>query len=309
MLDHIFSGRKVDPKMDNAKVCREYTVNLDTERSTVMQSVGRYIIYVILGLFAAIQIFPLIWLLLFSLKDNLDIFSGNVLGLPKRFIWQNYSQALFSGKVGLYFINSVIVTITTITVSGLLSAMASYGITRMKWKLSKTALTVFLLGMMVPIHAALLPLFIILRDCKLLNTYWALIIPYVAFAMPMAILIITSFLQSVPRELEEAACLDGCNIYQIFYKIILPLIKPALATVSIFTYLSAWNELMFAVTFISKQEIRTLTVGIYSFVGQNNTEWGPIGAGLMIATLPTLLAYTLLSQQVQKSLISGAVKG
>jgi raffinose/stachyose/melibiose transport system permease protein len=191
--------------MSDPKVCRALAVSLDMRHPAALKRTGRYIIHVMLALFAAIQIFPLIWLLLFSLKENLDIFSGNVVGLPQRFIWQNYSQALFSGKVGLYFMNSVMVTTITIIGSGLLSAMAAYGISRMKWKLSKAALTVFLLGMMVPIHAALLPLFIILRDCKLLNTYWALIIPYVAFAMPMAILILTSFLQSVPRELEEAA--------------------------------------------------------------------------------------------------------
>ena len=268
-----------------------------------------YLVTFILVLFTIIQLYPLIWLLLFSLKDNIEIFGGNVIGLPHRFLWQNYNQALFSGKVGLYFLNSCIVTGATIIISGLLSAMASYAIARMKWKLSKIALTVFLLGLMLPIHAALLPLFIILRDTHLLNTYWALIIPYVAFAMPMAIFVFTGFLQMVPRELEESACLDGCNIYQIFFKIVLPLIKPAVATVSIFTYLSAWNELMFAVTFISKQEFRTLTVGIMSLAGQYTTEWGPIGAGLVVATLPTIVVYSLMSDQVQKSLTTGALKG
>ncbi len=268
-----------------------------------------YLVTFILVLFTIIQLYPLVWLLLFSLKDNIEIFGGNVIGLPHRFLWQNYNQALFSGKVGLYFLNSCIVTGATIIISGLLSAMASYAIARMKWKLSKVTLTVFLLGLMLPIHAALLPLFIILRDTHLLNTYWALIIPYVAFAMPMAIFVFTGFLQMVPRELEESACLDGCNIYQIFFKIVLPLIKPAVATVSIFTYLSAWNELMFAVTFISKQEFRTLTVGIMSLAGQYTTEWGPIGAGLVVATLPTIVVYSLMSDQVQKSLTTGALKG
>ncbi|TCL71569.1 raffinose/stachyose/melibiose transport system permease protein [Hydrogenispora ethanolica] len=268
-----------------------------------------YVLGFFLGLFTIIQLYPLIWLVLFSFKDNMEIFGGNVLGLPHRLLWQNYNQALFSGKVGLYFVNSCLVTGATILISGLLSAMASYAITRMKWKLSKITLTIFLLGLMLPIHAALLPLFVILRNMHLLNTYWALIIPYVAFAMPMAIFIFSGFLQLIPRELEESACLDGCNIYQIFFKIVFPLIKPAVATVSIFTYLSAWNELMFAVTFISKQEFRTLTVGIMSLAGQYTTEWGPIGAGLVVATLPTILVYSLMSDQVQKSLTAGALKG
>ncbi len=271
--------------------------------------IGRYILSIILALFGFIQLYPLIWLVLFSLKDNSEIFGGNIVGLPEKFLWQNYSSALFNGNVMHYFLNSVIVTFSTIAISGLLACMASYAIARMKWKLSKAVLIFFLLGLMIPIHAALLPLFLILRDLKLLNSYWALIIPYVAFALPMAIFILTGFFQTIPKEMEESACIDGCSIYRTFYAIILPLVKPAIATVSIFTYLSAWNELMFAITFISKQQFRTLTVGIMSLVGQYTTEWGPIGAGLVVSTLPTIIIYVLMSDQVQKSLTAGAVKG
>lgn len=270
---------------------------------------GRGFLQLILALFAAVQIFPLIWLVFFSLKDNQEIFGGNVLGPPQRFLWENYLQALFQGNVGLYFINSVIVTFSTIILSGLLAAMASYGMTRMKWRLSKAVLIIFLLGLMIPIHAALLPLFIILRNLRLLNSYFSLILPYVAFALPMAIFVLAGFLQTIPRELEESACLDGCNIYQIFAVIILPLLKPAIATVSIFTYLSSWNELMFAVVFINHEKYKTLTVGIMSMVGRFTTQWGPIGAGLVIGALPTIMIYTLMSRQVQNSLTTGALKG
>lgn len=269
----------------------------------------KYVVLVLLGIWAVLQIYPLFWLLLFSFKNNIEIFGGNVLGFPKVWQFSNYTTALTSGNVGVYFINSVIVTAATILVSSVLIATTSYAIVRMKWKLSKITLTIFLLGMMIPIHAALLPLFVILKNFHILDTYLALIIPYVAFALPMGIFILTGFLYSIPRELEEAACIDGCNIYQIFYKIIVPLIKPGLATVAIFTYLSTWNELMFANTFINSESMKTLTVGILSLSGQYTTEWGPIGAGLMIATIPTLIIYVLLSDQVQKSLVVGAVKG
>ena len=167
----------------------------------------------------------------------------------------------------------------------------------------------FLMGLMVPIHAALLPDFIFLRQTRLINTYWALILPYVAFAIPTSIIILSSFMQSIPRDIEEAACIDGCNIYRIFISIISPLMKPAIATISIFTFLSAWNELMFAIIFINKQQLKTITVGIMSMAGQYTTDWGPIGAGLVVATIPTLLIYVMLSAQVQNSLITGAVKG
>ncbi|HYH01505.1 MAG TPA: carbohydrate ABC transporter permease [Bacillota bacterium] len=266
-------------------------------------------IQLMLVLFAAVQVFPLIWLAFFSLKDNHEIFGGNVLGLPHRFLWNNYAQAIIQGNVGLYFFNSCIVTFSTIIISGIFATMASYAITRMQWKFSKLVLTVFLLGLMIPIHSTLLPLFIILRKMHLLNSYLALIIPYVAFALPMAIFIFSGFLHTIPRDLEEAACLDGCGIYRIFFWVILPLLKPAIATVSIFTYLASWNELMFAVVFVNNEQYKTLTVGIMSMVGRFVTEWGPIGAGLVIGTLPTVLIYALMSRQVQNSLTTGALKG
>ncbi len=267
------------------------------------------IINIVIMVIALVQMYPLVWLLLFSLKDNSEIFGENIVGLPRRFLWQNYADALSQGNVGRYLINSIIVTGITILLSGVLGVSASYAIARMKWKLRKPVLVVFLMGMMVPLHAALLPLFLILKNLKLYNTYWALIVPYTAFALSMGIFVFVGFLQSLPKELEESALIDGCSIYRAFVSIILPLIKPAIATVSIFTYLSAWNELMFAIQFISKQEYKTLTVGIMAMVGQYSTNWGPIGAGLVIATAPTLVIYILMSKQVQKSFITGAVKG
>jgi len=256
-----------------------------------------------------IQLYPLIWLVLVSFKDNMEIFGGNVLGLPKVWRISNYASALTSGNIGRYFINSVIVTGATIIISSILIATSSYAITRMKWKYSKVTLIIFLLGMMVPIHSTLLPLFLILTKLHILNTYMALIIPYVAFALPMGIFVMTSFLEGIPKELEEAACVDGCNIYQIFFKVVLPLLRPSLATVAIFTYLSSWNELMFANTFLNDPKFATLPVGIMSMAGQHATEWGPILAGLVLATLPSILIYIQLSNQVQKSLMTGAVKG
>lgn len=271
--------------------------------------IGKIIVQICLVIFAFIQLYPLIWLVFFSLKGNGEIFGGNIAGLPQNWKFENYVNAFEQAKVLDYFGNSVLVTFITILLVIVLSSMSAYAIVRMEWKGRDIAMKVILLGMMVPIHAALLPLFMVLKSVRLLNTYWALIIPYVAFGLPMGIYIISSFLESLPRELEEAAAIDGCGIYRIFGEIMLPLVKPALATVSIFTYLSAWNELMFAVTFVSKREFKTITVGIMSMIGTFTTKWGEIGAGLVIATIPTILIYVLLSEQVQKSLVAGAVKG
>jgi raffinose/stachyose/melibiose transport system permease protein len=162
---------------------------------------------------------------------------------------------------------------------------------------------------MIPQHSALLPLFVILRNLKLLNTYFALILPYVAFALSIAILVLTGFMESVPKELEEAAYIDGCSVYRVFFSIVVPLLAPALATVGILTYLSAYNEMMFAVTYISTERLKTLTVGILGFQGRYTTNWGTIGASLVVAVIPTIVIYMLLSNQVQKGLTAGALKG
>ena len=273
------------------------------------KGIGKKIIFIFLCSFTLIQLYPLVWLILFSFKDNNEIFSQNIIGLPRVWRVSNYVEALTNGNVAVYFLNSLLVTTVTILVSSILLSACGYAIVRMKWKLSKLTLSYLLLGMMVPIHATLLPMFIVLRDIKLIDTYFALIIPYIAFALPMGIFILTSFLANIPKEMEEAACIDGCSIYGIFFRIVLPLIKSAIATIAIFTYLSSWNELMFASTFLNSDNLKTLPVGIMSLSGQYTTKWGPIGAGLVIATAPTIMIYILLSDQVQKSLVMGAVKG
>jgi raffinose/stachyose/melibiose transport system permease protein len=266
-----------------------------------------WFLQVILIMVAVVQLFPLIWLLLFSLKSNAELFGDNILGLPMKWLWTNYTTVLKSSNISRYFINSVIVTVVTIIITNVLSAMVSYAITRLKWKLSNAVYILFLTGMMIPIHAALLPLFIILKP--VLNTYLALIIPYVGFALPLSVLILTGFMGTIPREIEEAAFLDGAGIGRIFTYIIVPLMKPAIATISVLTYLSSWNELMFAITFVNKEIYKTLTFGIMSMVGRYTTNWGLIGAGLVIATIPSIVIYMLMSEQIQGSLSSGALKG
>lgn len=270
--------------------------------------VSSVIIYIFLGIVTVIQVYPLIWLFFFSFKNNNEIYSGNAMGLPKVWRLSNYFTVLTSGNVAVYLMNSIIVTGLTIIVSTVLITTTAYSIARMHWKMKNTFLNYILLGLMVPIHATLLPLFIVLRSFNMLDTYLSLILPYVVFALPMGVFIMVIFMKNIPKELEESACLDGCSIYKMFFSITLPLVRPAIATVAIFTFLSSWNELMFANTFISSENLKTLTVGIMSLSGQQGTAWGPIGAGLVIATVPSLIIYLIFSKQLQQSVIDGAIK-
>ena len=271
--------------------------------------VGTIIKYIALIAVAVIQIFPLYWLITFSLKSNVEIFGDNVIGLPQHWRFENYAEALTKSSLIRYFFNSVFYSAVTVLVAGLLSSRAAYAIVRMYWQKRNTVFTIFSVGIMIPAQAALLPLFQLLDKIGLKGGYLGLLIPYIAGAIPMSVMILTGFYKGIPKEIEEAACIDGCGLWRCFFSIITPIVKPALATASIFTFLGTWNELMLANTFVDKDVYRTLPVGIMSFAGQYSTDWGLIGAGMVIATLPTILIYFLLSNQVPDSLVAGAVKG
>ena len=272
-------------------------------------SLNKTLVYIILILWAIISIFPVYWMLTFSLKTNAEIFGENVAGLPRNWVWQNYVKAFHTGNMPRYFLNSLIVAIATIFITLTASVMATYAITRLRWKGRKRMNSFFMLGLTIPIHASIVPLYTTLAKIKLLDTLWALIIPYSAFSLAMGILVCTGFMGDIPYDLDEAAMLDGCGTWGTFFRIIVPLMRPAVATVGIYTFLQCWNELMFANIFISKTALKTLPVGVQALSGQYTTEWGPIGAALVLATFPTLLLYIFLSKKIQDSFVAGAVKG
>lgn len=265
------------------------------------------VVFAVLALVAMIQLFPLYWMFSLSLKNNNEIYGDNLIGLPHSWEWGNFLKAVRKGNIGQYFFNSVVVTGLTIFFTLLLSVMVTYAIVRLKWKLSKLVYLLFIVGLMLSVQAVLLPLYVMMRP--ILNSRWALVIPYVAFAMPTAVVLITGALKDLPKEIEEAAFIDGASIYRIFFELILPLLAPILSSVGILTYLNSWNELMLAVTMVSGEKYKTITVGINDLIGKYSTDWGIMGAALSIATLPTVLLFIFLSKNIQKSLTLGAVKG
>ena len=269
----------------------------------------RIIMYIGLILWLVINLFPVYWMFTFSLKSNAEIFGENVAGLPREWLWSNYTAAIRTGNMPRYFLNSIIVAVATIAITLVVALMGTFALTRLIWKQRKNLNKFFMLGLTIPIHASIVPVYVTLSRLHLLNTYWALIIPYSAFSLSMAILVCPGFMNEIPRELAESACIDGCGVWGIFFRIIVPLMRPAVATVGIYTFLQCWNELMFANIFISKSALRTLPVGVQALSGQYTTEWGPIGAALVLATFPTLFVYILLSKRIQESFIAGAIKG
>ncbi|MCQ2520633.1 MAG: carbohydrate ABC transporter permease [Lachnospiraceae bacterium] len=271
--------------------------------------VVRVLIYIGLIFWLFINLFPIYWMFTFSLKNNEEIFGENIIGLPKHWLWSNYAKAMGSGDMFNYFKNSIIVAVATIIITTIAALMATYAITRLSWKGSKLTNSFFMLGLTIPMHAAIIPIYIQLSRMHLLDSYIALIVPYSAFSLAMAILICTGFMVDIPKDLDEAAHIDGCGVWGIFFRIIVPLMRPALSTIGIYTFLQCWNELMFASIFNSKSTYKTLPSGIQELSGRYTTEWGPIGAALAVATFPTLIVYIFLSRKIQESFIAGAVKG
>ena len=264
---------------------------------------------IFLIIWALINIFPIYFMFTFSLKSNDEIFGSNIIGLPKNWLWSNFATAMNTGNMGLYFFNSLLVTTFAIGISMMAAMMACYAITRIRWKFSGLANAFFMLGLTIPIQASIVPVYVVLSKLHWLNKYSTLIVPYSAFALSMSILICTGFMVEIPYALDEAARIDGCSLTGTFFRIILPLMKPAVSTVGVYSYLQCWNEFMFANVFISDSQHRTLPVGIKALSGAYTTDWGPIGAALCIATFPTLIFYLFLSGKIQESFIAGAVKG
>ena len=270
--------------------------------------ISKAIIYAFLVLTAIIYIVPLIWVFLVSFKTNSEIFT-NPFGLPESFYLDNFTFALTAGKLGVATLNSAIVCITTLILSMIIGSMAAFAISRLRWKLSKVCLTYFLIGMMIPIHCVLIPLFTRFAKIGLSNNLLGLIIPYVTFSLPVTIYIMTGFFENLPNELIEAACIDGASIYQIFSKVMLPLSKTGLFVTGLMTFVANWNELLMAMVFISDEAKKTLPVSLSKFVGPYNTNYSQMFAAIIIAIIPTIIVYCAFSNQIVEGLTAGSVKG
>ncbi|WP_456274669.1 carbohydrate ABC transporter permease [Bacillus sp. AK031] len=271
--------------------------------------IGFGILYLILGIIAIVQIYPLVWLFMFSLKTNQEVFGMSPFALPQDPQWGNYVKAWTTGNIDTYFFNSVIYTVVAVILTVILASFVTFAITRMHWKLSGVVLALFMAGYMIPLHSTLIPLFNIFKSVNLIDNPISIIISYVAFNLPITIMILTGFYKSLPREIEEAAVMDGCSIHRIFFQITLPMTVPVLSTTVIINMIYNWNEFVFVQTFLSSDKWKTITVGVNNFVGQYLTDWGAIGATLMISIIPVLIAYFILSDRIVEGIAAGSVKG
>lgn len=267
------------------------------------------VLWLVLIVVAVVQIFPLIWLLDFSLASSTEMFTNGLLIIPKKIQWGNYVKAFVDGNFLLYLKNSVLINGLAVVLVILVSIMAAFACHRMRWKLSGVVKMLLLMGLMIPIHATLLPNYKIYSMLGLTDTIWALLIPYVAFSLPQALFLMTSFMASIPVELEEAAVMDGCGIYRIIFQIIMPMLKPSIATVAIMTFLNNWNEFMMASTYLSSPTWKTLPFSILEFTGEYSSNYAVQFAVMALAAAPAVIVYIILNKHITKGVAMGAVKG
>lgn len=266
-------------------------------------------LWTILIIVAIIQIFPLIWLVDFSLGSSNEMFTSGLLIIPERIRWDNYVKAFVDGNFLHYLKNSVLINVLAVLLVIIISIMAAYACLRMRWKLNNFVKTVLLMGMMIPIHATLLPNYKIYNAVNLTDTIWALLIPYVAFSLPQGLFLMTGFMEALPMELEEAAVMDGCGIYRILFRIITPLLKPSIATVSIMTFLNNWNEFMMASTYLSTPTWKTLPFSVLEFTGEYSSNYAVQFAVMALTAAPAVFVYIVLNKHITKGVAMGAVKG
>lgn len=277
------------------------------KRST-SENIWLVIKYVLLIGFTILCIYPLVWLFLASFKTNNELYT-NTWGLPEQWSMSNYVNAVVKGGVFRYFGNSVIIAVSAVLVTVILATMASYAIARMHWKLANLTHSIFLLGMMIPIYALVIPLFSIFKGMGLLDTHLAVIIPQIAVGFPMAIFIICGFMRSIPTELEEAAIIDGCTVFQCFFKIILPIAKSSVVTVAVVQFINVWNDLLLPRIFLTDSSKMTLPVGLTNFQATYSTDYVGMIAAVIITIIPSIVVYILLHKQIMEGMVAGAVKG
>lgn len=287
-------------------------MNENTEISlrhgTSNRSISKIALYFVLGMASIITLYPLIWMLYTSLKSNKDI-SMSTFALPTTLHFENYASAWKQANIGTYFINSIIVSVTAIIFTVFIGAAAAFILSKFRFRMQKGVYSIFIVGMLIPLQSILVPLFIQMRTLRLLDSLWSLILTYTAFGLPITIFIMESFMRSFPDEILEASVIDGSPIYKMFLKIILPMTKPAIASVVILNFLNNWKEFSFALIFISVEQKKTLPLGLYNFLGAETSNYAGLMAALVISSIPVIAIYLLLQKQVIDGMTAGAVKG
>lgn len=264
--------------------------------------------HLLLAVLSLIVLVPIVYMFFASFKSVADFF-GNPYGLPTEWHWDNYTRAWEEAHISITLPNTVFVTACSVLGSTALAALIAYGISRREKPFAIGLYTLFVSGLLVPVNMIILPLFVLLKALGLFGTLFALILPYIALGLPLGVLVLAPLAATIPRDLISAAEVDGATQWQIFWRIVLPLMKPGLISVAILNGVWMWNEFFIPLIVAFKPESQTMPVGIVAFIGTYSTEWGLVFASVVVATAPVIFAYLLITRQFQSGLTAGAIKG
>jgi raffinose/stachyose/melibiose transport system permease protein len=263
-----------------------------------------------IALFLAVEFYPIVWLLMASLKSPTEFVTRPSFAPPGGMYLKNYVEAWTTGRMRIFFFNSVLATSVALLLIAVLSFLVSFAITKMEWPGRGVVFAMFLAGILVPVQVVLIPLFVIYRTIGLLNTRIGLSLIYASFGMSMSVFLMTGYLKYVPTELVEAGIIDGCSMRQLLLHVVAPLAKNALVTILVIQFFVSWNDLIFSMTFISSQKLKTVQTGMLYFQTEFGTrEWGPIFAAIAIAVVPTIAFYAIFNKLVIQGMTEGALKG
>ncbi len=265
-------------------------------------------IYAVLTFVAIVVLLPLLWLFMSSLKSLEDL-TQNVWGLPKKVEFQNYAFAWKQSNMAVYLRNSFTATLVAILISTTATTTMTYALARFRFRINRLIYYFVIAGMMIPIHSAVIPLYLIALEWKLQNNLVALGFIYAAFRIPVSVFILESFMLTIPKELEECAIIDGCGYWKIFWKIIAPLSRDGVVTVMVLTAQATWNELLVAMLMLSKPMVKTLPIGVMGFLTEYVSNYHLLCAGLILALIPNLIFYAFMQEKIEKGMTVGAVKG
>ncbi len=275
----------------------------------VIKKIKKIAFILVILLFLLIQLYPVFWVFMASIKNNVEL-SSQPFSLPKVPSFSNYDKIFREGKIFGYMWNSIKVTVVSLVLIIAFSSTVGFALSKFRYKINGKIYAFLTFGIMIPVQITLIPLFIFYSKMKILNTTFSLVLPQVGFALPLSIMMFVNFFEFVPNDLIEAATIDGCTPYGIFFKIMMPLAKNTFVTISSMYSILIWNDFIFANTFISKNSAKTVAMGLKDYVGAfGNVDWGLTYAAIAISILPPMIVYFLLNKQVTAGMTVGATKG
>jgi len=261
----------------------------------------------LLWVYALISVAPLLLMVTNSFRTTQQM-ASNPLALPSALNFSSYQKAWVTASFETYFVNSMVVTIASVALSSAVSLLAAYAFARTKSKLFGAIEALFLSGLMLPVYLAILPLFFLLDSLGMISNLWSLVLVYGALGIPFSTFVLASFFRQLPVELDEAALLDGAGPFTTFYRVHLPLVRPAIATVVVFRFVPVWNDFFYPLILIRNQDAYTLPVGITRFFGEYQTDWATLFAGLTLATIPLVVLFLLATRHIVSGLTAGMSK-